>query len=481
MMSIVQSILANPGKYSLGQLKQGVEDGVIPAYIGVPIIQEMMKNQARMTAMGQEQMPPVMDQIMAQTDQGLEALPSNLPQEYAGGGIIAFGLGGSTGQNNLSDAEIATELELRSREANNTSYGSSTPTGQKARPPAGFTYASPEITDEQRLAKIKTFADQYKGLLPEKDPRLTAYETSIVKTPEQLDARRNQDLYMSLAQFGLGLAGSKSRTLAGGISEASEKVLPSVQAALLSRRTAEDAQLRTQADMARADRTEGIAALTGGLNLYSEDERRKNAILVAQEQQNKEFKPATGAEAYVAAYVRGESHKPGNQKSIDQLTQEGYVKYPGFITPQMIAQGYQGVALQGQGVQQNIATGSQTLTAAQQFQQTVDKANDNYLNASNNRKDPIAIESRRLKIQDDKNRTAGAPTTLQLEFRNKTIQDMVNAMSQTLPTRSLSPINPPPIQNGLPPGAPSGSTIGKNIAGKGTEVILNGKVIGYAN
>jgi hypothetical protein len=43
--------------------------------------------------------PPIAQQVMqqaAQTDQsqGLEALPSNLPQEYAGGGIIAFEEGG---------------------------------------------------------------------------------------------------------------------------------------------------------------------------------------------------------------------------------------------------------------------------------------------------------------------------------------------------------------------------------------------------
>jgi hypothetical protein len=43
--------------------------------------------------------PPIAQQVMqqaAQTDQsqGLEALPSNLPQEYAGGGIIAFEDGG---------------------------------------------------------------------------------------------------------------------------------------------------------------------------------------------------------------------------------------------------------------------------------------------------------------------------------------------------------------------------------------------------
>jgi hypothetical protein len=97
-MSIAQSILANPSKYSLAQLRQGVENGVIPAYIGIPIIQEKMQEQARMQSMGQGQgqpaQPPVAEQIMAQAGQGVESLQSNLPQEYAGGGIVAFEEGG---------------------------------------------------------------------------------------------------------------------------------------------------------------------------------------------------------------------------------------------------------------------------------------------------------------------------------------------------------------------------------------------------
>jgi hypothetical protein len=102
-MSIAQSILANPSKYSLAQLTQGVENGVIPAYIGIPIIQEKMQQEARMRAMGQSQgqgqpaQPPIADQIMAQAQQGsqgVESLQSNLPQSYAGGGIVAFEEGG---------------------------------------------------------------------------------------------------------------------------------------------------------------------------------------------------------------------------------------------------------------------------------------------------------------------------------------------------------------------------------------------------
>jgi hypothetical protein len=104
-MSIAQSILANPSKYSLAQLTQGVQNGVIPAYIGVPIIQEKMQEQARMQAMGQDQgqgqQPPIAEQVLQQADAqtsqqpGVDQLSSNLPESYAGGGIIAFDEGGS--------------------------------------------------------------------------------------------------------------------------------------------------------------------------------------------------------------------------------------------------------------------------------------------------------------------------------------------------------------------------------------------------
>ena len=45
MQGIAQKILANPAKYSIEQLTQGVQNGVIPAYVGIPLIQEKIKEQ----------------------------------------------------------------------------------------------------------------------------------------------------------------------------------------------------------------------------------------------------------------------------------------------------------------------------------------------------------------------------------------------------------------------------------------------------
>lgn len=91
----------------------GVQSGAIQPYVGIPLIQDLTKKMteakaqmaqsmagAGMQAPQGEQGAPIAQQVMAQAaqaaqeSQGLEALPSNLPQEYAGGGIIAFEEGG---------------------------------------------------------------------------------------------------------------------------------------------------------------------------------------------------------------------------------------------------------------------------------------------------------------------------------------------------------------------------------------------------
>lgn len=100
-MSIAQKILANPAKYSIAQLQQGVENGVLPAYIAVPLIQEKVQEEkerqmAQAMQQGpqdqQQQMP--LAQAVMQEARGLSTLSTNLPQSYAGGGIVAFADGG---------------------------------------------------------------------------------------------------------------------------------------------------------------------------------------------------------------------------------------------------------------------------------------------------------------------------------------------------------------------------------------------------
>ena len=102
MNGIIQQLIANPDKFSLQEIMKGVQDGVIPSYIGTPIIADKTKQQQQMqmAAQGaQPAKPPIAQQIMQQAaaqeqPQGVDALPTGLPTRMAQGGILNFAGGG---------------------------------------------------------------------------------------------------------------------------------------------------------------------------------------------------------------------------------------------------------------------------------------------------------------------------------------------------------------------------------------------------
>jgi hypothetical protein len=116
MIGSLMSRMADAEKLSIPQLNEAVKNGTIPAYVGVPLIQEKMKAQEAAQAMvAQTQaQPPLARQVMEQADMmsGLEKLQSNLPEEgFAGGGIVAFAEGGVS----LPDEDEDEEKNLMSR------------------------------------------------------------------------------------------------------------------------------------------------------------------------------------------------------------------------------------------------------------------------------------------------------------------------------------------------------------------------------
>jgi hypothetical protein len=103
----MNSRMAMAEKLSVQQLQQAVQSGSLPAYIGIPLIEQKTKEKAQMAAaqQGQQKPPSVVASILQQADQqeqqeqGIDQLPSNLPTEQdeemgmADGGIIAFAAG----------------------------------------------------------------------------------------------------------------------------------------------------------------------------------------------------------------------------------------------------------------------------------------------------------------------------------------------------------------------------------------------------
>jgi len=97
---------------SIPQLQQSIQDGVIPSYIGVPLLQEKVKDakllQAAKAAQNAMPHPSVAQQIMSeaqQVEQGVPSLPTNLPQAMAGGGIVAFADGGMYDEEDDTDED----------------------------------------------------------------------------------------------------------------------------------------------------------------------------------------------------------------------------------------------------------------------------------------------------------------------------------------------------------------------------------------
>ena len=435
-------------------LVDGVQNGSIQPYVGIPLIQELtqrlteVKAQMAQTMAGAgmqqgQQGVPIAQQVMqqaAQADQpqGLEALPSNLPQEYAGGGIIAFEHGGAVQRFNEG-------LLVDDR------Y-----------PDSYYRSQAAEVQPDPK--SIESYVAQYKALMPPKGATQTEYEEYLRKRSGDAEATKKQDLNLALAQFGLNLAAGKSPRALENLGEAGIKTLPAVQEAYKQRRLADETSLRGRAELERMARAEEIDALKGGLGLYGEERKltaeeknaelqRLNAIAVAKIQ--KENPRDTDLMNHVKAFVAAK-RKEGSTKSDEALTLEGFQTYPGYVVRENIA-----------GLQARVQGGVQELTSEQIRQQALDKATDNFSKALENRRDPITIESNRLKRLDNENREKGNPTNLQLEHRNRTIRDNANSM---MPSSQQSKVVPPPVAKPvarlkvLPPGAVfEGTSGGKKV------------------
>lgn len=115
------SRLADAEKLSIPQLQMSIKNGTIPAYAGIPLLEQKVKaaQQAKMTQAPQQ--APIADAIMQQANsvQGIQNLQSNLPEEsYNDGGIVAFADGGESFdyeayQDQADEAEYAQAIANR--------------------------------------------------------------------------------------------------------------------------------------------------------------------------------------------------------------------------------------------------------------------------------------------------------------------------------------------------------------------------------
>jgi hypothetical protein len=86
--------MAMAERLSVPQLQQAIQSGSLPAYIGVPLIEQKMKAQKQAAVAQQPESKPIAQEVMEQAS-GIDSVPSNLPVSgYNEGGIVAFAAGG---------------------------------------------------------------------------------------------------------------------------------------------------------------------------------------------------------------------------------------------------------------------------------------------------------------------------------------------------------------------------------------------------
>lgn len=324
--NMIQQVLGNPGKYSIQQLQQAMKSGSLPAYVVVPIIQDKVQQQKQMQAamamqQQQEQQPPVVEQIMqeaAQMGGGVEQLPSNLPQEYAQGGIVAFTPGGVTdsmsaeigggyepqeprvwnpftGKYEPLTEEQKKRLEEGGAELKKT-YGytpqqpeaAPAPVPPAAPPPqaapnaAPFGFGAPrglpKVPADKPFGSFEQFTRQettalqeaeaarragYEQQRKEVEGRFSgkAYETlekQLQEEAQKAGADKNEAKYMAIFEAGLAMMGGTSQNAFENIAKGAQVGVGSYKSAVKDLKQAEKENRRMQASIDQARRAESL-------------------------------------------------------------------------------------------------------------------------------------------------------------------------------------------------------------------------------
>jgi len=434
--------------------------------------------QAKQSAMARRDMNQLqaIDAEMAERAsmrKGLASIPMDyeamMPDEAVGmanGGIVAFAPGGDVEGEQQARDYLQEQANLDSQLASENAV------------PASMAAAALPAPARKDPKSISSFVDQYKELMAAipKGASQTEYEESLKNAAARAEATKKQDLNFLLIQAGLNAAAGRSPRFLQNIADAGVKTLPAMQEAYKQRRLTEEAALKGRAELDRMSRAEQIEALKGGIGLYGKERditaaadleklKQERALEVAKLQAG--AKNPTDLMNHVKAYVAAKQ-KLGSNKSVEQLTLEGFETYPGYQIPAAVRRDVAGSVA-------STAQGAQNLTGLGQEQQANVAALTSFDKAVGTRGTPEFVENRRLKILDRDNAKKGTPTNLAQEYKDKRVKEI-----------SKEILNPKTNQGGGGGGGggsvlPPGSTTGKVVPGKGTEVLVNGKVVGYAN
>jgi hypothetical protein len=279
---------------------------------------------------------------------------------------------------------------------------------------------------------------------------------------------------MRFLQAGLGVLGGQSPYALKNIAEGSKEALQGYAEDLKAQRTQKLAEAKSAAEIADLRRAEQRQEVNTALDVYGKQLDREQRAKLAAER--------TAVNDRYARNYAIKMQKAGDTRPFEELLDEGYLQAfeAANRAQQRIIQTAETAA-----AGQNIQLSAQDLARQAQLQSARATAVREWgdLKAG----DPAKIDHRNLVQQDKDNAAKGNPTNLADAFKNRKINEMAQgivdgqAAAQTRPGAGAGTAGPAKPNISSIPDAPSGSSVGNFIQGKGWEIKgKDGKLLGYA-
>jgi hypothetical protein len=477
-----QQSIADLAALPQNQIIRLAQMGQIPADV-VPVVisekarmaQEAANLRAAQQAAGGE-MPTVIEQAMRanaqeempRAESGVAGIPLGKmfrEENFNSGGIVAFQGGGvpyvEMGRTATAEGDEGV-AEAQAAEAARRAAAEETPPPKPTAAPKGL---------EDIIASVKRAygGAETSGITPERQAYLNMLKTGSM-SPQDIERQEG----MRLLQAGLGILGGQSPYALKNIADGSKEALMGYAEDIKGQRAQKVAEAKAAADVADLRRAEQRQEIGSAIDMYGKQLDREQRARLAAER-------TSVADRYARNYA-AKMQKAGDKRSIEDLLDEGYTEYlEAASRAQQRIETTAATALAGQGVQ----LAGQRVTAQGQAIDARATAETNWTKMS--RDNPIAKEYRRLARQDKENAEKGNPTNLAETYKNNEINAAANRI---LTGQTTAPTQPGPAAGAAGPtkpnissvpNAPSGSSVGNFVPGKGWEIKdKDGKLLGHA-
>lgn len=338
--------------------------------------------------------------------------------------------------------------------------------------PGGLNVLKEELQPKAPGAMPTSLADYIKQVQEASAPfrTLTQEEKDLeaARAKGMSQGEKDQQKYMRLLEAGLGIMGGESPYALTNIGKGSQAALKGYSEDVREQQKQKMEELKGRAEAAKAKRLEGLEDVKTGSALYKEYMQNEAAAQRAKDSQL----GAKFADNYVAMKKAG-----GDQRPDEVIRDEGYRQF---------FQEY-GFASGRAATQAQIAAGAQGVQAAGITERYANQAQDSVDKTLKSVSSPEAREHRKL-LKGDAEKGIPPNPEAAAQYRQRLInqraQELASAgaaVSGGAPAPAAAPSGSKAPDISKIKGAPSGSTVGAFVAGKGWEIKgKDGTLLGYA-